>query len=77
MPNTFTDSGKVNLKLPAIADESTVKRTINQKPDEIVTLAQYTCGLIVECTVRAGQASVRTNWKVDRLSDGSYQILKP
>ena len=35
MPNTFTDSGEVNLKLPEIADESTVKRTINQKPDEI------------------------------------------
>jgi len=77
MPNNFTDSGEVNLKLPADADESTVKRTINQTPSEIVTLCQYTNGLIVEYTVRAGQVNVRTNWKVVHLSDGSYQIEKP
>lgn len=77
MDNNFKDSGTVNIKLPADADEKTVNHTINQKPDEIVTTSKYTNGLIVEYTLRAGQVSVRTNWKVVKLSDGSYSFEKP
>lgn len=70
-------NAELKVVLPPEADFATANTESVQKADHIITRVTYACGLIMEYDLTADRAEVRTNWCIERLSDGRLSVRRP